>query len=69
MALLEPHTSSPDLRIFARILTGLFAGNVKHDDGLFDILDVELDMLSISPQAKLGLIPALLGIKNIQSRG
>lgn len=68
MGLLEPHTSSPDLRIFARILAGLFAGNVKHDEGLIDILDVELDMLSISPQAKLGLIPALIGVKNAQSR-
>jgi hypothetical protein len=64
MALLEPHTSSPDLRIFARILTGLFAGTVKHDDGLINILDVELDMLAISPQAKLGLIPALIGINS-----
>ena len=62
IALLEPHTSSPDLRIIARILADLPAASVKHDDGLFNILSAELDILAISPHAKQGLIPALIGI-------
>jgi hypothetical protein len=66
IALLEPHTSSPDLRTIARILTDLLlAGNFRYDDGLFDILNAELDILAISPQAKQGIIPALVGILNM----
>ncbi len=72
VALLEPHTSSPDLRTITRILTDLLlAGNFKHD-GLSDILNAELDILNISPQAKQGIIPALVGITNmieVRSRG
>lgn len=65
MALLEPHTSSPDLQVIARILADLLAGDLKYGDGLFDILNAELDILAISPQAKQGIIPALIGITNM----
>ena len=65
IALLEPHTSSPDLHTIARILTDLLAGTIKYGDGLFDILNAELDILAISPQAKRGIIQAVIGITNM----
>jgi hypothetical protein len=62
IVLLEPHTSSPDLRTIARILTDLLLAGIFGYDGLFDILNAELDILAISPQAKQSIIPALVGI-------
>ena len=62
MVLLEPHTSSPDLQVIARILADLLT--LKYGDVLFDILNDELDILAISSQAKQGIISALIGIKN-----
>lgn len=64
IALLEPHTSSPALHTIARILTGLLAGNFDHD-GLCHVLNAELDVLAISPQAKQSIIPALIGITQV----
>jgi hypothetical protein len=66
MTVLKPHTSRSSLALhtIARILTGLLAGNFDHD-GLCHILDNELDVLAISPQAKQSIIPALLGIAKV----
>jgi hypothetical protein len=66
MALLRPHTSSQaqDLYLISRILTGLLAGNFDHD-GLFDLLNAELDILAISPQAKKDILPTLIEITKV----
>ena len=64
MTFLKPHTSSPALHTIARILTGLLAGNFDHD-GLCHVLNTELDVLAISPQAKRNIIPALIGITQV----
>jgi hypothetical protein len=61
---LKPYTSSPALQTIARILTGLLAGNFDHD-GLCHVLNAELDILAISPQAKRSIIPALIGITQV----
>jgi hypothetical protein len=62
--LLQPHTSSPSLHVIARAITRLIAGNFGDDD-LRQILNAQLDILAISPQAKQGIIPALVGIAKL----
>jgi hypothetical protein len=52
------------MHIIARILTGVLAGNFDHD-GLFDLLNAELDILAISPQAKEEILPNLIGIMKV----
>jgi hypothetical protein len=66
LALLKPHTSSQaqELHIIARILTGLLAGNFDRD-GLFDLLNAELDILAIPSQAKEGILPTLIEITKV----
>jgi hypothetical protein len=62
--ILQPHTSSPSLHVIARAITRLIAGNFGDDD-LRQILNAQLDTLAISPQAKQGIIPALVGIAKL----
>ena len=64
MTILQPHTSSPSLHVIARAITSLIAGNFGDDD-LYQILNAQLDTLAISPQAKQGIIPALVGIAKL----
>jgi hypothetical protein len=59
------------LHTIGRILAGLLAGNFDHD-GLYHVLNTELDVLAISPQAKQNILPALIGITRaieVQWRG
>ena len=66
MALLKPHTSlqARDLHLISRILTSLLAGNFDHN-GLFDLLNIELNILAISPQAKEDILPTLIEIMKV----
>jgi hypothetical protein len=64
MTILQPHTSSPSLRFSTRAITSLIAGRFGDDD-LRDILNVLLNTLAISAQAKQGIIPALVGIAKL----
>ena len=64
MTILQPHMSSPSLHVIARAITSLIAGNFGDDD-LYQILNAQLDTLAISPQAKQGIIPALVGITKL----
>ena len=71
VTILQLHTSSPSLHVIARAVTSLIAGSFGDDD-LCRILNAQLDTLAISPQAKQGVIPALVGIAKltgVQSRG
>ena len=70
VVILQQHTSSPHLQIIARAINSLIA-NFK-DEELHHLLNVQLDILSISHQAKQAIIPALCGIARLteaQSRG
>ena len=57
--------------LVARAMCCLMTGDFSGED--FDkVLNAQLDSLAISPQAKQGIIPALLGIAKlakVQSRG
>jgi hypothetical protein len=64
MTILRPHTSSPSLHVIARVITSLIAGKFGDDD-LCQILNAQLDTLAISPQAKQGIVPALVGIAKL----
>jgi hypothetical protein len=64
MTILQPHTSSPSLHVIARAITRLIAGNFGNDE-LCQILNAQLDTLAISPQAKQGIVPALVGIARL----
>ncbi|KAH9066929.1 hypothetical protein EDB83DRAFT_2314921 [Lactarius deliciosus] len=70
-AFLQPHTSSPSMPLVARAMSCLMAGGFSGED--FDsVFNAQLDSLAISPQAKQGIIPALLGIAKlakVQSQG
>jgi hypothetical protein len=58
------------LHVIARAITRLVAGNFGDDD-LCQILNAQLDTLAISPQAKQGIVPYLVGIAKlteVQSR-
>ena len=73
ITLLRPHTgaSSENLGFLARAITSLTVGNFNVDD-LRELLDSYLNILAISPQARRGIIPALIGITKVievQSRG
>jgi hypothetical protein len=63
MTILQPHTSSPSLRFGARAITSLIAGKFGDDDR--EILNVQLDTLAISAQAKQGIVSALVGIAKL----
>jgi hypothetical protein len=70
VAILQPHTSSPSLRVIARTITSLMSGNFCDDD-LRQVLNAQLDTLAISPQAKQAIVPALFGmtkLTEVQSR-
>jgi hypothetical protein len=64
MTILQPHTSSPSLCFSARAITSLIAGKFGDDD-LREILNVQLDALAISAQAKQGIVQALVGIAKL----
>ncbi|KAH9983669.1 hypothetical protein BJV77DRAFT_1072711 [Russula vinacea] len=64
MTILQPHTSSPSLHIIARAITQLIAGKFGDDD-LCQILNARLDTLSICPQAKQGIVPAIVSIAKL----
>ena len=64
MTILQPHTSSPNLHVIARAITSLIAGKFGDDD-LCQILNAQIDTLAISPQAKQGIVPALIGIAKL----
>jgi hypothetical protein len=64
MTILQPHTSSPSLHVIARAITRLIAGKFGDDD-LCQILNAQLDTLSICPQAKQGIVPAIVGIAKL----
>ena len=64
MMILQPHTSSPSLRVSAHAITSLIAGKFGDDD-LRKILNVQLNTLAISAQAKQGIEPALVGITKL----
>ena len=64
MTILQPHTSSPNLHVIARAITSLIAGKFGDDD-LCQILNAQLDTLAISPQAKQGIVPTLIGIAKL----
>ena len=73
IALLRPHTgaSSERLGFIARAITSLTVGNFSVDD-LHDLLNSYLNTLVISPQARRGIIPALMGftkVIEVRSRG
>jgi hypothetical protein len=55
----------------ARAITSLIVGNFNIDE-LRNLLNTYLDVLAISPQAKRGIIPALIGftkVIEVRSRG
>jgi hypothetical protein len=55
----------------ARAITSLTVGNFNIDE-LCDLLNTYLDVLAISPQAKQGIIPALIvftKVIEVRSRG
>jgi hypothetical protein len=64
MTILQLHTSSPSLHVIAHAITCLIAG-IFGDDDLCQILNAQLDTLAISPQAKQGIVPALVGIAKL----
>jgi hypothetical protein len=64
MTILQPHTSSPSLRFSARAIASLITGDFGDDD-LRQILNVQLDTLAISSQAKQSVVPALVGIAKL----
>ncbi len=64
MAILQPHTTSLSLHIIAHAITSLTAGNFCNYD-LRQILNAQLDTLTISPQAKQSIVPALFGIMKL----
>lgn len=64
ITILRPHTSSPSLHVISRVITSLIAGKFGDDD-LCQILNAQLDTLAISPQAKQGIVPALVGIAKL----
>lgn len=71
--LLRPHTgaSSEKLGFIARAITCLTVGDFG-DGELRDLLNSYLDTLAISPQARRGIIPALMGftkVIEVRSRG
>jgi hypothetical protein len=73
ITLLRPHTgmSSEELTSIAHAIACLTVGNFC-DDELHNLLNRYLDTLAISPQAKRGLIVALMGLRKVigvQSRG
>ena len=71
VTMLQPHTSSPSLHTIARAITHLIMGNFG-DAELCQILNAQLDTLAISPQAKQGIVPALVGFAKLagaQSQG
>jgi hypothetical protein len=71
MTILQPHTSSPSLRFSARAIASLIAAGNFGDEDLRQILNVQLDTLAISSQAKQSVVPALVGtakLMELQSR-
>ena len=64
MTMLRPHTSSPSLRFSARAIAMLIAGDLDDDD-LHQILNIQLDTLAISSQAKQSVVPALIGVSKL----
>ena len=63
-AFLQPHTSSPSLLLVTHTICCLMTGDFNGED--FDkALNAQLDSLTISPQAKQSIIPALLGIAKL----
>ena len=63
-AFLQPDTSSPSMPLVACAMCCLMMGDFNGED--FDkVLNAQLDSLTISPQAKQSIIPALLGIAKL----
>jgi hypothetical protein len=52
------------MHIIARAMSSLIAANFD-DEGLRQVLNAQLDTLSLAPQAKQVLIPALFGIAKL----
>ena len=63
MVILHQHTSSLHLQIIACAISSLIAS--FRDEDLHQFLNVQLDILSISSQAKQAIIPALCGIARL----
>ena len=59
--ILHPHTSSPSLQVISQAMANLMMTNFS-SSGLELVWSAHLDSLAVSPQAKQGIIPALLGI-------
>ena len=64
ITILQLHTSSLFLHVIAYVITSLIAGK-SGNDNLYQILNAQLHTLAISPQAKQGIIPALISIMKL----
>ncbi|KAH9170970.1 hypothetical protein EDB89DRAFT_1907309 [Lactarius sanguifluus] len=63
-AFLQPHTSSLSMPLVVHAMSCLMVGGFSGED--FDsVFNAQLDSLAISPQAKQGIIPTLLGIAKL----
>ena len=64
ITILQLHTSLLSLHVSAHAITSLIAEKFGDDD-LHKILNVQLNTLAISAQARQGIIPALVGIAKL----